>query len=92
MSRYIDADKLKKEGWHLVRERRDKRNLYTEGMDLDCVPTAEEQHGKWIEHEWAEEVEGLFISNYECSECHMWERNESDYCPNCGTKMDEVEE
>ena len=41
MSRYIDADKLKRDGWHLVRERSNKRNSYIEGMDLDCVPTAD---------------------------------------------------
>lgn len=46
------------------------------------------RHGHWIEHEWAEEVEGLLISNYECSECHGWERKTSNYCPNCGAKMD----
>lgn len=51
----------------------------------DAVPV---RHAKWIEHEWAEESEGLLISNYECSECHTWERNESDYCPKCGARMD----
>ena len=50
------------------------------------------QQGKWIEHEWAEEVEGLLISNYECSECHSWERSESNYCPNCGADMREVDD
>ena len=45
------------------------------------------KEGEWIEHEWAEEVEGLLISNYECSKCHSWERRASDYCPNCGARM-----
>lgn len=43
--------------------------------------------GEWIEHKWAEEVNGLLISNYECSKCHGWERRVSDYCPNCGARM-----
>jgi hypothetical protein len=46
-------------------------------------------HGEWIEHEWAEEENGLLISNFECSACHNWERKRSDYCPNCGAEMDE---
>ena len=46
------------------------------------------RHGKWIEHKWAEECEGLLISNYECSKCSEWVRDETDYCPNCGAKMD----
>lgn len=44
----------------------------------------------WIKHEWAEENEGLLIPNYECSNCHTWKRESSDYCPDCGCKMTEV--
>lgn len=43
--------------------------------------------GHWIEHEWAEEVGEYLISNYECSECHTWKREDSSYCPDCGIKM-----
>lgn len=58
---------------------------------IETEPAAdvvEVKHGHWIEHEWAEESEGLLISNFECSQCHDWERKTSDYCPNCGSKMD----
>lgn len=48
---------------------------------------AEQQIGHWIEHEWAEEVEGRLISNFECSCCHTWKRDESSYCPDCGARM-----
>lgn len=44
-------------------------------------------HGEWIEHKWAEECDGLLISNYECTNCHSWERNNTDFCPNCGAIM-----
>lgn len=47
----------------------------------------EPKRGEWLEHEWAEEIEGLIISNYECSECHSWGRDESNFCPNCGADM-----
>jgi hypothetical protein len=47
------------------------------------------KRGRWIEHEWAEEENGLLISNFECSMCHIWERKKSDFCPNCGADMRE---
>ena len=53
------------------------------------LPSAQPKAGHWIEHEWAEEANGMLISNYECSECHRWERYNSDFCPNCGTRMEE---
>ena len=52
---------------------------------VDAEPV---RHGEWIVHDWAEECNGVLISNYECSECCYWERHEADYCPNCGAKMD----
>ena len=51
------------------------------------VEAVEVVHGWWIEHKWAEEENGLLISNFECSTCHEWERKKSDYCPNCGADM-----
>jgi len=46
--------------------------------------------GHWIEHEWAEELdgEGYLISNFECDKCHAWAGADYDYCPNCGVKME----
>ena len=70
------------------------RHLYPNDKYLVALanfPTAdvvEVVHGEWIEHEWAEEENGLIISNFECSACHNWKRKRSDYCPNCGAKMD----
>lgn len=54
---------------------------------LESLPSAGPKTGEWIEHEWAEEYDGLLISNYECTNCHSWERNNTDFCPNCGSKM-----
>ena len=47
----------------------------------------ERKKGKWIEHEWAEEVGEKLISNYECSNCHSWKREASNFCSNCGADM-----
>ena len=46
------------------------------------------RHGQWISHPWAEIIEEHLIDKYECSECHHWQVNESNYCPECGAKMD----
>jgi hypothetical protein len=57
-------------------------------------PTADVKsvvHGKWIPHY----NEGDFPRK-ECSNCHKWflasKVDDSNYCPNCGANMREVEE
>ena len=60
------------------------KEAYEQG-EMDAQ--SERKTGYWIEHEWAEEVGGILVSNYECSECHCWKREASDYCPNCGADM-----
>jgi len=49
-----------------------------------------ERHGHWIVHERAEEVFGLIIPNFECSECHAWVRPDGRgrWCLECGAEMD----
>ena len=46
------------------------------------------RHGHWIEHEWADIEEEHLISNYECTLCHTWVKNKTNYCPDCGAKME----
>lgn len=42
----------------------------------------------WIEHSH-ESGENWEYSMYECSDCHEWSDNDSNYCPNCGAKMEQ---
>ncbi len=49
--------------------------------------TPKQKTGHWIEHPH-EAGENWDYSKYECSECHVWEEDDSDYCPNCGAKME----
>ena len=67
---------------------------YSEFADMiDDMPTVEAEpirHGHW---------EKLYTNNYKCSMCGSWWADDSDayliefnYCPNCGAKMDEVDE
>ena len=64
----------------------DKKGLMQWFEDLPSVQL-ESKHSKWIKHEWAEEVEGTLVDNYECEKCHGWVRNNTDFCPNCGSDM-----
>jgi len=41
--------------------------------------------GRWIKHD------GDFHDSRECSACHVWmpwDMNYTNYCPNCGAKME----
>ena len=84
MSRYIDANLIEKE-------------LTENGFyELDKIPTADVvsvKHGHWIER-----TDYVGDNYYDCSACgESWTTiegapwdNGMDYCPKCGTKMDEV--
>ena len=66
--------------------------IYTAHNRVREIPAADVApvvHAHWIRHERAEEVEGIFISNYECSHCHEWFRDNRGRCGECGAKMDE---
>ena len=66
------------------------RYLVVDAEDIQKLlsVTLQPKIGHWIEHKWAEEVDGCLISNFECSCCHTWKRDESSYCPDCGAKME----
>ena len=61
---------------------------------IDLIPPADVapvRRGKWI-HEKIESAEssiGFFLSaTCECSLCHTFVQQESNYCPSCGAKME----
>ena len=51
-----------------------------EAIDVEPV-----RHGHW-------EYIGGYGYQYRCSECVMCAERTSNYCPNCGSKMDEVKD
>ena len=63
------------------------RSIIQRAPAADVAPVV---HGRWIEHK-----KYIFGTMYDCSVCgsrilnngHSW-----NYCPNCGAKMDEVNE
>ena len=53
--------------------------------DMPAADVAEVVHGRWI---WNEEGEIDWEQFYRCSNCGDKEYWESNFCPNCGVKMD----
>ena len=53
--------------------------------ELPAADVAEVVHGRWI---WNEEGEIDWEQFYRCSNCRDKEYWESNFCPNCGAKMD----
>ena len=47
---------------------------------------AEVAHGQWIDQSFA--MNGGVVRFYVCSECQHEMAFETNYCPNCGAKMD----
>ena len=53
--------------------------------ELPAADVAEVVHGRWI---WNEEGEIDWEQFYRCSNCGDKEYWESNFCPNCGCRMD----
>lgn len=58
-------------------------------MAINALEVEPTRHGKWIvvAEDWRHQIEW-----YECSQCRFESSTAYKYCPNCGAKMDEVEE
>ena len=66
-------------------------DVYTKAFDM-AIKALEQEPRKahWIEHPH-EAGPNWEYSMYECSECHGWLEDDSDYCPDCGAKMEREE-
>ena len=57
--------------------------IYQQIVELDdCIDAEPVRHGKWIEYPIADGMN-------QCSVCGVLRFGESNYCPNCGARMDE---
>lgn len=94
--RPIDANALKKEAITFNLGTEDypciEKIIYKSDIDeaptLDVAPVV---HARWEEGngEWVEMLGDWYLkSTYICSNCHEEESRKTDYCPNCGAKMD----
>ena len=56
-------------------------------LNIQAADVEPVKHGRWIEYKHFHHNHYI-DSTYECSECKVEEPLTSDYCPNCGAKMD----
>lgn len=95
--RPIDADKLKKDVLDLPDCYNGFSDTYDKAMILALVdeqPTVEPKHGHWVDmadFESCSICNGTRLKEFQSyyGKC-LWVK--MDYCPNCGSKMDEVTE
>lgn len=58
---------------------------YAEIREMPAADVAEVVHGQWVTHYRS----GTPVAEgYVSTCCDMWNNRRSDYCPNCGAKMD----
>ena len=58
---------------------------YAEIREMPAADVAEVVHGRWVKHYRS----GTTVADgYVSTCCDMWNNRKSDYCPNCGAKMD----
>ena len=86
--RLIDADELKKPvGSYNPVKFTHEFGYVISVEDIDHEPTIDPvKHGRW------DLIDGCEPVRYGCSACHRMVWHHENYCPNCGAKMDEVEE
>ena len=93
MQRLIDADAFRREidtYPPFDKETQDSNAMANLAKDillvaLNNMPTVDAEpvrHGKWIEYPIADGMN-------QCSACGVLRFGESNYCPNCGARMDE---
>ena len=100
MAEYISREALRKAMYHEAFETDSDMQKWDSGCwirykmfenvieDIPAADVAEVKHGRWVHHN---------MGGWKCSECNnqapFWcmasTQNLSDYCPNCGAKMDE---
>lgn len=85
MRKYIDADKLEKDGWSIQRIRQvsSTEMVYEtkKPTDFPAADVQEVKHGRWVEF-------SPLRNMFSCSLCGQWGDRLWNYCPHCGSRMD----
>ena len=91
MSRYINADKLEKDGWSMqrIRQASPTEMIYEtkKPTDFSAADVVEVRHGRWETAMLDHEAFGVRPKVLYCSECNQCIAYPTRYCPNCGAKM-----
>ena len=85
MRKYIDADRLEKDGWsmHRIRQASPTEMIYEtkKPTDFPAADVQEVKHGHW-------EFIGGYGYQYRCSVCVTCAERKTKFCSNCGARMD----
>lgn len=60
-------------------------DIYNVIKSAPAADVVEVVRGRWIKRQFADEPTAF---GYRCSECHLTYKVDTNYCPNCGAKMD----
>ena len=60
------------------------KQIITDIKNFPAADVEKVRHGEWIMHTNSEGN----LNHYECSECHMCQGHISNFCEECGAKMD----
>lgn len=94
--RYIDANKLNKKKKYSFQTQGGcfpKSEWFIKADDFFAAPdedVVEVKHGEWIEvNQIGKNSRHIKYTTKQCSVCGYWNgRKKTNYCPNCGAKMD----
>lgn len=84
MVEYIDKEQLLA---HLFSRQDEPLDVMKEIAEFPAADVAEVRHGRWIREKWPSGTHKI-----KCSECREWNGKQSNYCPNCGARMDKEDE
>ena len=87
----IPEDVLKRTVFY--REFKDLNDCITTIKALEKAITLPEHHGEWLDKKMTiKGGHGLAYGRYGCSVCKKKQPSKSDFCPNCGADMREVQD
>ena len=92
MARYINLDEL----LNAIDKQNGRLPLWLDEILMEDCKVADVEpvkHGEWISMlvkrpDWKGNMQSYYQPNT-CSECHIGLAEKTNYCPNCGAKMDD---
>lgn len=84
-TKYVNAGKMLEKYEHSIYDTTDLAEMlyYMPAADVEEV-----KRGRWIPQEYMSEIDSFIYTEYKCSNCVEISKKKSNYCPNCGTKME----
>ena len=61
---------------------------FNDGVKAQYETDSKERLGQWISQEYMSEIDSFIYTEYKCSNCGEISKKKSNYCPNCGSKME----